>query len=289
MNTRDLEYFVALVDEKNFSQVATRFAVTQPTITMALKRLESAFAIQLIDRDQSHGQLTVTPAGQQLYTRAMVIINQLHLAEVELGDMRQAKIRFGLPPINGAFYFPTLAPRLMQAHLMDRIETVEAGSENLLTALRSGHLDIALLGADGPLNAPDLDVRPVTNVPFTIVMPKNHPLAQQPVLDFAQLVDQPFVTLSEGFVHTKALAWFIALAGIHPSIVYRTANVTLLKQMIHEGVGISFLAQLAVTKQDDLRCIPLQAVDQPQFCISVVTRRGQVFSPQMQQLLNILK
>ncbi len=289
MNTRDLEYFVALVDEKNFSQVATHFAVTQPTITMALKRLESAFGIQLIDRDQSHGQLTVTPAGRQLYTRATVVIKELHLAEVELAEMRQPKIRFGLPPINGSFYFPTLAPRLLKAKLMDRIQTVEDGSENLLAALRAGHLDIALLGADGPLVAPDLDVQPITNVPFTIVVPKTHPLAQADVLDFAQLANQPFITLSEGFVHTKALSWFIAQAGIQPSIVYRTTNVTLLKQMVHEGVGISFLAQLAVTAQDDLTTIKLAGADQPQFCISVVTRRGQVFTPEMKQLRAILQ
>jgi DNA-binding MarR family transcriptional regulator len=77
MNTRDLEYFVALCDEKNFSQVAKQFGVTQPTITLALKRLESQFAIQLIDRDQSHGSLTITPAGQQLYQRAKVVGKQL--------------------------------------------------------------------------------------------------------------------------------------------------------------------------------------------------------------------
>ena len=103
MNTRDLEYFVALCDEKNFSQVAKKFGVTQPTITMALKRLESQFAIQLIDRDQSHGRLTITPAGEQLYVRANVVGKQLKLAQKELRALRHPQIRFGLPPIIGSF------------------------------------------------------------------------------------------------------------------------------------------------------------------------------------------
>jgi Transcriptional regulator len=55
MNTRDLEYFVKLVEIKNFSQVAAHFSVTQPTITMALKRLEDQFTIQLIQRAKATG------------------------------------------------------------------------------------------------------------------------------------------------------------------------------------------------------------------------------------------
>lgn len=288
MNTRDLEYFEALVKIKNFSQVAADFGVTQPTITMVLKRLESHFGIQLIDRDQSHGQLTITPAGEQLFTRVQVINAQLALAQKELAATRHPQIRFGLPPIIGSFYFPTLAPRLVAADLMTRLDTHEDGSANLLTALRAGHLDVALLGAINALQAPDLDVRQVTTAPFTLVMPTDHPLAKRSQVDFAELATEPFVSLSEGFVHTKALAWFVTATGIQPSIVYRTPDVTLLKQMIHARVGIGLLAQMAVTANDHLATVALTNAGQPHFSISVVTRRGQVFTPAMQQLLTLL-
>lgn len=288
MNTRDLEYFVALCDEKNFSEVAKQFGVTQPTITMALKRLESQFAIQLIDRDQSHGSLTITPAGQQLYVRANVVGKQLALAQKELRALRHPKIRFGLPPIIGSFYFPKLAPRLVSSGLMPDLDTYEAGSANLLTDLRAGHLDIALLGATGPLVAPDLDVHTVTADPFVAVMPKTHLKASLPLISFAELADEPFVTFSEGYVHTKAMQWFTQAAGIQPSVVYRTPDVALLKSMIHAGVGIGLLATTAVTPADDLACVPLSESGQPRFSISVVTRRGQVLTPTMQDLMTLL-
>ncbi|WP_175265169.1 LysR family transcriptional regulator [Lacticaseibacillus nasuensis] len=105
MNTRDLAYFAALTKVKNFSQVAHQFGVTQPTITMALKRLEAHFGIQLIDRDQSHGQVTVTPAGVVLASHVRVITAELAAAEAELARARSGKIRFGLPPIIGNFLF----------------------------------------------------------------------------------------------------------------------------------------------------------------------------------------
>ena len=288
MNTRDLEYFVALCDEKNFSQVAKNFNVTQPTITLALKRLESQFAIQLIDRDQSHGSITITPAGQQLYQRAKVVGKQLSLAQKELRALRHPKIRFGLPPIIGSFYFPKLAPRLVTSGLMPDLETHEAGSTNLLEDLRAGHLDVALLGATGPLAAPDLDVHTVAADPFVAVMPKDHELAKRESISFAELAEEPFVTFSEGYVHTKAMQWFTQAAGIQPSVVYRTPDVALLKSMIHARVGIGLLATTAVTPADDLALVPLSESGQPRFSISVVTRRGQVLTPTMTELMKLL-
>ena len=288
MNTRDLDYFVALVELKNFSRVATRFQVTQPTITLALKRLEQHFNCQLIRRDQSRTQLTLTPAGEQLYTRAQVLTHQLHLVEKELAAAASPKIRFGLPPINGSFYFPKLAPQLVAAGLMPLIQTVEAGSEDLLKALRAGDLDLALLGSDGPLVAPDLAVHPLATSPFTAVLAPNHPLAGAQSLTFDQLAGEPFINFSAGFVHAQAFAWFSQTTSRTPQSVYQTTNVTLLKQLVHAGIGIALLTAMAVLPQDGLVSLPLVAAHQPRFCISLVTRRGQQHSPAMTQLLAII-
>lgn len=288
MNTRDLEYFEALTKIKNFSQVAAQFGVTQPTITMALKRLETHFGIQLIDRDQSHARITVTPAGETLAAHVRVITAELTAAEAELARARSGKIRFGLPPIIGNFYFPTLAPALMQAGLIDQLQTVEAGSQNLLADLRAGHLDGALLGSTGPLNAPALTVQPLRRVPFTVVVSPEHPLAARKQLAFAALKSEPFVTLAEGFVHTKAFEWFTRTAGIQPSVVYRTQDVALLKHMVQANVGIALLAQIAVQPADHLVTIPLTDPGQPTFDIALVTSRTLRQTPATDQLLQLL-
>nr|WP_263849559.1 LysR substrate-binding domain-containing protein [Lacticaseibacillus camelliae] len=105
----------------------------------------------------------------------------------------------------------------MQAGLIDQLQTVEDGSQNLLADLRGGHLDGALLGSTGPLNAPALKVQPLRRVPFTLVVSPDHPLAIKKQLSFAELAAEPFVTLAEGFVHTKAFEWFTHNAGIQPA------------------------------------------------------------------------
>ncbi|WP_461224980.1 LysR family transcriptional regulator [Lacticaseibacillus suihuaensis] len=288
MNTRDLDYFQKLCEIKNFSQVAQSFGVTQPTITMALKRLEAHFKIQLIDRDQSHGQLRVTPAGAQLAAHAAVITHQLAVAESELARARSTKIQLGLPPIIGSFYFPRLAPALLQAGLMDRLQTHEAGSARLLEALKAGHLDVALLGSIGPLAVAGLTVRPLASGPFGLVVAPNHPLAKRRTVAFAELAETPFVTLSEGFVHTKALSWFTRTTGVHPRIVYRTPDVAILKQMVKAGVGVALLAAVAVTPGDELVTLTLTESGQPTFDMALVTGSHLVPTPAVTQLLTLL-
>lgn len=288
MNTRDLAYFAQLCTIKSFSQVAANFGVTQPTITMALKRLERHYGVTLIDRDQSHATLTVTPAGEQLAARVAVILQQLHAAEAELARAREAKLQFGLPPIIGSVLFPQLAAKLVATGLMARLQPHEAGSDQLLADLRAGQLDLALLGSIAPLQVPGTRVTPLAQVPFTLVVARDHPLAHRETIRFVELAEQPFVTLSSGFVHTQALAWFTAHSGITPTIVYRTPDVTLLKQMVQAGVGVALLAQVAVAPGDQLATCRLSDAGQPVFHMQLVTSQTLAPSPTLSQLTAIL-
>lgn len=288
MNTRDLEYFVKLVEVKNFSRVADHFKVAQPTITMALKRLETHFEVQLIHRDQSHGLLTVTTAGQQLYQRAQIIITQMKLAEVELSRTRNSKVRLGLPPILGNYYFPQIARSLIGQGLMNQIDTVEAGSDDLFEKIKHGDLEIALLGSSGSKKDDGLDITQIASTPFSVIVPKDHPLAQRRSVMFAELEQYPFVLLSSGFIHVQAFRWFTKASGTDPNVVYRTTDVAMLKSMIKQGVGIGFLTDIAITPEDGLAEIRLDDEQQPQFVISVVHRKNQVLLPAVQQLKQIL-
>lgn len=105
MKIKDLEYYQELIKCQNFSQVASHFNVSQPTITMAIQRLESDFDAPLFIRDHAHKQLHITPAGQQLANHVNVILNELRVAREEIARTQSTRIRFGLPPIIGNYYF----------------------------------------------------------------------------------------------------------------------------------------------------------------------------------------
>src|SRR5699024_7890158 len=138
MNIIDMKYYCALVKTKNFSKVAEQFSVSQPTITLAIKRLEKAFDTTFFIRDQSHRELRITEAGQQFFLHAQVILNELTVARQEIAHANDRQIRFGLPPIIGNFYFPPLTPQLMQAGLMAPLEPSEYGPAPPLNTVQKG-------------------------------------------------------------------------------------------------------------------------------------------------------
>ncbi|KRM71945.1 LysR family transcriptional regulator [Lacticaseibacillus brantae] len=287
MNTRDLDYFIKLVELKNFSQVAQAFHVTQPTITFALKRLETQYNQTLVSRDHSRQQLIVTEAGQKLYQHALVITHELALIEAEL--TAPETITFGLPPIIGNYYFPTIVQTLADTGVMSQLTTKEAGSAALLASLQSGEIDVALLGSSGPLVSPDLHVTRLASFPFTLVMSPDYHLAKSKGVRLEAVGQTPFILLNEGFVHEKAFDWFAATESVSPNILYRTSDVSLVKRMVQQHLGLGFLAELAVTPEDHLVTVPLIEPNQPHFEISVVYRQNQVLSPVAQNLVTHLE
>ncbi|KRM56490.1 LysR family transcriptional regulator [Lacticaseibacillus sharpeae] len=288
MNTRDLEYFTQLCKLKNFSLVANYFQVSQPTVSLALKRLETMYGIELIHRDKSHNTITVTDAGRQLEAHAQNILRELDQTQSEITALQQEIITLGLPPIIGNYFFPSTVDRLLEHGLVQHLRTVEAGSGELLAQLRNGELEMALLGSVGPLDEPDLDVTQLAQPEFTIIASKQRELGHGGQVAFSELAHESFVSLTVGFMHSEAFRRLTAANHVHPRIVFRTSDVGLIKKMVHQNVGIALLVDLAVTPDDDLQTLHLSDPDQPQFCISIVHRKHQVLSPMQRNLKKLL-
>lgn len=288
MNTRDFEYFVQLVDLKSFSAVAKVFRVSQPTVSLSLKRLEEQYGIELIHRDRSHNTLTVTAAGEQLATHARSILSELRQTQQDLDALQVTTVRLGLPPIIGNYYFPKLIPHLVNNGSMDHLQTIEGGSGNLLKRLRAGELDMALLGSVGPLVADDLQVEQLFARPFAIIAAPQRKVGQDGAVAFAQLVGEPFVALGEQYVHAQAFRALNHSAGLRQRVVFRSDDVSLIKTMVHQDVGIALLTDLAVTPEDHLQLIRLTDPGQPLFTVSLVRRQNQLTTPMQRKVMRAL-
>ncbi len=289
MNLRDLTYFSALATLKNFTAVAQQFKVSQPTITYAVKRLENELGAKLLIRDRSHHKIELTTNGQQFQQHVTIILHELKLAQTEIAVSNQQKIKFGLPPIIGTYYFPKLAQRLAQANLISHLNTKEAGSNTLLEHLRAGKLDLALLGSTTPLTDQLIDAEVLTQQDFKIIVSAAHPLAQAKTVSFAQLADEKFVTLKEGFVHPAALRQLAQSAGFTPNVIYATPDISILKNMVAENIGIGFLAATAISTTDNVIALALTDPHQPRFLISLAYRKNQVQSDLQQKLIEQLQ
>ena len=290
MNVKELYYYHDLVRTKNFSQVSADFNISQPTVTMAIKRLEESFGTTFFMRDRSHHQLTVTSTGLQFDQHVQRIIEELEIVQKELARAKQERISFGLPPIIGSWYFPRFTPALLQAGLLNQLEVVDHGSASLLQLLAKGELDLALLGSLQPFQQPSLRARVIDKAPIRIIVAKDHPLAAfKDGVSFAQAAQYPFITLDDEYVHAQAFRQAARLARVRPKIVFKTSDVQILKALVANNSGISFLTDLALDDNDGLAALPLTDGSQPEFIISLAARANRLLTPNAQRLWSILE
>ncbi|KRN46913.1 malolactic fermentation transcriptional regulator [Weissella viridescens] len=271
MNMNDLSYFIDLAETHSFTAVAKHFDISQPSVTYAIKRLEEHFEAQLINRDQSHKTISLTPAGSTLYLAAQKIVAEYHFAQSEIKLQTQQKLTLGLPPIIATYYAPKLSHLLLEHNLLEHVQTIENGSIDLINKVSLGQLDMALIGAPTPpTGLQNVQCKQISAYPFVLITADQTTPDQ---LSFKELDQQKFILLNESFVHNSVFTQLSENSGVHPSISYQTSNLTLLKDLVRQHGGMSFITTLALTDADqDLKQIKLTDVDLPTFNIYAVSR-----------------
>lgn len=289
MNTRDLQYFVALVELRNYTRVASQFHVSQPTVTQAIQRLEREFNGQLVEKQRGHRAMAITRAGQLLYQSARMVTHQLALTHQAIANSKLKQIRFGLPPIIGKLYISGLV-RHCPPDLLARLKIVDLGSKSLLRQLKDGDIDIALLGSVTPVTAPGLFTDLVASRPFAVIVSTDHPLARRGAVAFREFKGDRFITYGQQYIHRTAFNAYCDYAQVRPRVTtYQMPNISWLKELVRQGLGVSLIVKDAV--KDEPGIVPLTLTDQvpERFFISVATREGYVLTPDESHLVNLLK
>ncbi|WP_283577293.1 LysR family transcriptional regulator [Ligilactobacillus aviarius] len=289
MNIKDIEYFNELITTKNFSIVAQNFNVSQPTITMAIKRLEEEFNTKFFIRNKSHKELIVTDSGKQFYEHSKQIIQELKVAAKEIRNADEQKIIFGLPPIIGTYYFPPVTPELLRNNLLDDLTIVSRGSTVCRKMLLNGDLDIALLGSNYPLKESNLITETFARSPYKIIVGYDHPWANRQSVSIEELRGQRFISQNESFVQHRALKKMARLGHFRLNIVCQTDNVNILKALVAENIGISLQTAISINPDDHLHAIDIEAEDFPTFNMSIAYHARHYLTDKQQKVLDILR
>lgn len=289
MNTKDLDYFQQLILQKNFSKVAAFFGVTQPTITTAIKRLETEFETKLVIRDRVHNDIQITPSGEQLAIHAQVVLSELTLAHQELAHLAARQTTLGLPPIIENYYFPRIAARLQAENLLEGLQTVEGGSVWLRHALLNGQADIGLLGSIEPLAYQNLIAEEFDRKPFNIFIATCHPLANRQKIYFSELRHEKFILFTNSFVHNTAFNKLTRRNHFRPEVVFRANDTHIIMNLVAENVGITFLTDIVDQHRNDVVRLELLDDEQPEFISSIVYRTSHVLTPVQERVLQILR
>lgn len=289
MNIQDLKYFYRLVEDQNFTKVAGYFKVSQPTITLAVKRMENEFQTKLVERNHAHNELRITDSGKQLYHHVGPILNEWRLAHQEINAMNQQKIRFGMSPTISSYFFPSVANQLLKTGLLNHLYTYEAGSREVLRSIVGGDVDIGLVGSVVPLIHDQLVTERLKIVRFKIVVSPSSPLAKRKSVSFQEVSAFPFVVLNRHFANPVAFEQIVRHTGVAPNIIYRSSNIDTLKRIVSRGTAISFIADLSILPGDPIVAIPLSDREQPLLTVMLVYRKTLELSERIRQFIEIVR
>ena len=235
-----LRAFVAVAEKRNFSSAATTLGVSQSTLSQALAALEAGLGAPLVERS--------TPEGAQLLPRAQAVIDAVDTftaAAAGVSDPLRASIRLGLIPTVAPYVLPTVLAGLTEQLPDLTLQVIEDQTERLLTALRAGALDAALIAL--PADAPGVTALPIYEEDFVLALPPGHPLSGKTRVPVTALADLPLLLLDEGHcLRNQALA-VCQKAGVQAEPAdTRAASLATAVQCVSGGLGVTLIPQSAV-------------------------------------------
>ena len=289
MNLKDLQYFYDLCQLQSYTEVAKQHKVSQPSISYAIKRLEEYFNCKLIHHDPSHRSFKLTLQGQILLKHTELILPEVISTRKEINRSLAQYSTVGFPPIIIQYLFAALNEK-DKLDFLKKIRPIRGGSVELLNLLLKGDLNASLLGLIEPLNYPSIETHELFHKELYVVLSKNHPFATVPSLAFEELVDQSFILLDEHFVHLKAFEMLNQKHQNKAEIFFKTDDIVILKELLKKGIGLSLLADIALSDEDDdLIKIPLIPKDKITFTVYYAYLKSSTPSLEVEALFNLLK
>ncbi|MBN2871604.1 MAG: LysR family transcriptional regulator [Halothiobacillaceae bacterium] len=194
----ELRYVVAVARERHFGRAAARCFVSQPTLSVGVKRLEDSLGVQIFER-ASRSEVQVTPEGRGIVEQAERVLAEMERLE-ELAHSRRdplaAPLRVGLIHTVGPYLLPRLIGRLHELAPRMSIEITEGMTADLAEQLERGELDVVVLSL--PFDAPGMIIEPVYREPFMVAVPARHPLSAQEMVEPDQLAEHDLLLLGRG-------------------------------------------------------------------------------------------
>lgn len=257
MDLRQLEYFQMVSRLNNITRAAERLHVAQPSVTVAIKKLEDELGIMLFDRSQK--KITLTTEGKVFLKRVEAILANIDDAVIEMHDyhgLAKGLIKLGVPPMIGSFIFPEIFAGFRKVYPNIDFTITEEGSLAVRELLEQGDLDVGIIILRE--ESKFLDTVIIQENQIVACLPLNHPLASSSKISFDDLRHEKFIMLKEDTFHRRAIIEACEKSGYYPEIAISSSQTETIRALVANGLGISFLLDSIAVRKKDLVGIPLE-------------------------------
>ncbi|MCK9282991.1 MAG: hydrogen peroxide-inducible genes activator [Rhodocyclaceae bacterium] len=246
MTLTELRYIVALARERHFGRAAERCYVSQPTLSVAVKKLEEELGVILFER--APNEVRVTDIGARVVAQAECVLAET----AKVGEIAAAgrnplagTLRLGCIYTIAPYLLPRLVPKLKEGAPEMPLVIEENFTVRLLEKIKNSELDIAILAL--PVEEPGLVVQSVYDEQFRVLLPVASPLAKYKAIAPADLLDAPLLMLGAGNCFRDQVLDLCARAeaGVSPHILEGSSLETI-RHMVASGLGLTVMPASAV-------------------------------------------
>jgi LysR family transcriptional regulator, hydrogen peroxide-inducible genes activator len=266
MTLTELRYIVAVAREKHFGRAAEACFVSQPTLSVAIKKLEEELDVKLFERGAN--EVSVTPLGEAIVRQAQQVIEQAAAIKeiAQRGkDPLAGPLRLGIIYTIAPYLLPELVKHAIEMTPQMPLMLQENFTVKLLEMLRTGELDCAIMAEPFPESG--LAIAPLYDEPFMVAVPKSHALAKRKSVSSQELKQETMLLLGTGHCFRDQVlevcpefARFASDAeGIRKS--FEGSSLETIKYMVASGMGVTVVPQLSVPieNQTHVKYIPFSA------------------------------
>lgn len=251
MTLTELKYIVALAREKHFGRAADACFVSQPTLSVAIKKLEEELAVSLFERGSS--EVSLTPVGERVVVQAQRVLEEASAirAIAQQGmDPLAGPLRVGVIYTIGPYLLPELVSRMIDKVPSMPLLLQENFTVRLLELLKQGEIDVAVLAL--PINEAGCVIQPLYDEPFMVALPKAHRWAKRDSISSDDLKAENMLLLGAGHCFRDQVL------GVCPELsrfsqssegIQRTfegSSLETIRHMVASGVGITMLPSSSV-------------------------------------------
>ncbi|MEK9141545.1 MAG: LysR substrate-binding domain-containing protein [Nitrospirota bacterium] len=275
MTLTELQYIVAVAQERHFGRAAERVFVTQPALSLAIKKLEDELGTTIFERRQN--RIELTPLGEQIVHQAQRVLEEaehIKILAAQGKDQLNGLLRLGVIATVGPYILPDLVLLLSARAPKMPLELEENLTRNLVGMLKSGKLDVVMIAL--PFEEPGILTTALYDEPFQAVVPAGHPWQKKKVLDSRQLGAEKVLLPHAGHCFRQQVLDACPELSRSDAEGWQGNSLETIRQMVVSGFGITVMPCSALTpKYQNKRLIAIKLADPvPGRRIGLAWRRG---------------
>ena len=276
MTLTEMRYIVALARERHFGKAAEACHVSQPTLSVALKKVEGQLGAALFERTAN--EVRITALGERIVAQARRVLEEaVKLEEIaeSTGDPLTGQLRVGIIYTIAPYLLPQLIPALSREAPRMPLFLKEDFTGNLIPALKAGELDVIVIAL--PFTEPGLVAQAVYDEPFRVVVPASHPWAQRMDISADELDGQNLLLLGQGNCFRDQVLESCPRLTAPDALEHSLEGSSLetIRYMVASGAGVAVMPSTAadplIGREPMVRVLPFAGV-QPKRTVGLVWR-----------------